>query len=196
MNDNPFILKEIKRIAFFGDSEVKPGNEVYEEAYRGARLVARKGYVVVNGGGPGVMEAATSGAESVGGETLIITFNPTDAPGFEGLDSNNKADNVIEYDNYPDRLKGLLENADVYLIFKGGTGTLSELGMVWVLAKIYYGKHKPFILVGDFWKPIMEAVQEKLLLDDIEMGLFKIVDTVDEALSIIEEWKKKLENGK
>ena len=192
MKNNPFLLKEIKKIAFFGDAEVDKQNEVYQAAYRGAKLLAEKGYVIVNGGGPGVMEAATRGAESVGGETLTVTFDAHDAPGFEGLGEVNRADHNIEYDNYPDRLKGLLMEGDVYLLFKGGTGTLSELGMVWVMAKIYYGKHKPFILVGDFWQPIVKAVMENMWLDEVEIGLLKIVNEVEEAVELIEEWKERL----
>ncbi len=190
MKDNPFLLKEIRKIAFFGDAEVKPGSEVYQMAYEGAKLLASRGYTIVNGGGPGVMEASTRGAEEVGGETVTVTFEAHDAPGFEGLDEINQADRNISYDNYPDRLKGLLMEGDVYLLFKGGTGTLSELGMVWVMAKIYYGKHKPFILVGDFWRPIVKAVMENMFLDEVEMKLLTVVDRVEEVVPIIEKWKK------
>jgi len=72
----------LKNIAFFGSSELKPESKYYQEAFRIAQLLAKKGYTVVNGGGPGIMNAATQGAISVGGETLTITFNPQDAPGF------------------------------------------------------------------------------------------------------------------
>jgi len=192
VDNNQFLLKKIDKIAFFGDAEVKEGSEVYQAAYKGARLLAKKGYTIVNGGGPGVMEAATRGAEEVGGETITVTFEAHDAPGFEGLDAVNRADKNIKYDNYPDRLKGLLEEADVYLLFKGGTGTLSEFGMVWVMAKIYYGKHKPFILVGDFWRPIAKVITENMFLDEVEMKLLTIVDEVEEAVKLIEEWKEEV----
>ncbi len=196
IDENKFILKKMEKIAFFGDAEVKPESEPYQMAYRGAKLLAEKGYTIVNGGGPGVMEAATKGAESVGGETVIVTFEAHDAPGFEGLGKTNKADRDIVYNNYPDRLKGLLTEADAYLLFKGGTGTLSELGMVWVMAKIYFGKHKPFVLVGDFWRPIIKAVEENMLLDGREIGLPKIVDEVEEAVELIEEWGREVRRMK
>ncbi len=193
MSDNPFLLKKIEKVAFFGDAEVKPDSEPYQQAYKGAKLLAEKGFTIVNGGGPGVMEAATLGAESVGGRTIKVTLQVEDAPGFEGGDSKNQTDESIVYDNYPDRLKGLLEEGDVYLLFKGGTGTLSELGMVWVMAKIYFGKGKPFILVGNFWRPIIKVVEENMLIDGKEIELVKIVDRVEEAVEMIEERKRELE---
>jgi len=56
---------------------------------------------------------------------------------------------------------------------------------------LYYGHHKPFILVGSFWRPIVYAMQENLLLDEKEMDVFEIVDDVEAILPAIEhlEWK-------
>jgi len=116
-----------------------------------AKKLAQRGYVVVNGGGPGVMDAATRGAESVGGKTESVTFYPEHASGFEGRYLSNVTDKEIRTDNYIERMYRLMEESDIFLFFKGGTGTVSELGTAWVLAKLYYGHHKPFILFGDFW---------------------------------------------
>ena len=77
----------------------------------------------------------------------------------------------------------------IFLLFKGGTGTLSELGMVWVLAKIYYGKHKPFVLVGDFWRPIVEAISSNMLFDNVEVELANIVSHVEEAVELVKKWR-------
>ena len=79
----------------------------------------------------------------------------------------------------------LMEHADLYLIFKGGTGTLSELGTAWVLAKLYYGHHKPFVLVGRFWRPIIRTLSKYLLIDEREMSVFEIVNRVDQILPAI-----------
>ena len=50
----------------------------------------------------------------------------------------------------------------MFLIFKGGSGTISELGTVWVLAKLYYGHHKPFILYGKHWIEIIDTIKKNM----------------------------------
>lgn len=181
----------IHKIAFFGDAAVEPDSVPYMMAYESAKILASQGFVIVNGGGPGVMEAATAGAESVSGETETVTFYPKYATGFEGKYVGNNADKEIATPNYIDRMFTLMAESDIFLIFQGGTGTVSEFGTAWVLGKLYYGHHKPFILVGSFWRPIVYAMQENLLLDEKEMDVFEIVDEVSEILPSIEhlEWK-------
>ena len=180
-----------KKIAFFGDAAVLPESEYYQAAYHSAKKLAKQGYIIVNGGGPGIMDAATRGAESVGGSTESVTVYPEHATGFEGRYLSNVTDKEIKTSNYIERMFKLMEESDVFLIFQGGTGTLSELGTAWVLAKLYYGHHKPFLLVGAFWRPVIGAIHDNLLIDAKEMDVFKIVDGIDEILPTI----KKLEDA-
>jgi len=167
--------KIIRNVAFFGDANLPEDNSDYKDAYEVAKIVAEQNYIIVNGGGPGIMNAATQGAESVGGETLSVTFSPTDAPGFEGKYLKNITDTEVTTTNYIERMFKLMEHADLYIIFKGGSGTLSELGTAWVLAKLYYGHHKPFILFGDFWREVVGSIKKNLNIDEQEMSVFKIV---------------------
>lgn len=185
MKDNKQIV--FKRVAFFGDAAVLPTHPAYHAAYYAAKKLAKAGYVIVDGGGPGVMDAATRGAESVKGETVSVTFYPEHATGFEGRYLSNKTDHEIKTENYIERMYKLMEESDIYLLFKGGTGTLSELGVSWVLAKLYYGHHKPFILVGSFWRPIIGAIHDNMLIDAKEMDVFKIVDGIDDILPKMKE---------
>lgn len=180
-----------KKVAFFGDAAVGEQDPVYLSAYHVAKRLAKQGYTIVNGGGPGVMVAATLGAESVGGKTESVTFSPEHATGFEGRYLSNNTDREIKTHNYIERMFVLMERSDIFLIFKGGTGTISELGTAWVLAKLYYGHHKPFILVGAFWRPIIGAMHDNLLIDAKEMDVFRIVDSIDEIAGTM----KKLEDA-
>ncbi|HBD02477.1 MAG: hypothetical protein UX38_C0001G0096 [Microgenomates group bacterium GW2011_GWC1_46_16] len=182
---------KFKKVAIFGDAAVLPSNQIYQTAYQAAKKLAQRGYVVVNGGGPGVMDAATRGAESVGGKTESVTFYPEHASGFEGRYLSNVTDKEIRTDNYIERMYRLMEESDIFLFFKGGTGTVSELGTAWVLAKLYYGHHKPFILVGSFWRGIIGAIHDNLLIDAKEMDVFRIVDGIDDILPTM----KKLEEA-
>ena len=181
-----------KKIAFFGDAAVLPESSYYQAAYHAAKKLAKLGYVIVNGGGPGIMDAATRGAESVEGQTESVTFYPEHATGFEGRYLANITDKEVKTKNYIERMFKLMEHSDIFLIFQGGTGTISELGTAWVLAKLYYGHHKPFILVGSFWRPVIGAMHDNLLIDAKEMDVFRIVDGVDEILPKIKDLERSL----
>ena len=174
--------KFIKNVAFFGDANISPTDETYKAAFDVAELLAREGYIIVDGGGPGVMEAATSGAEKGDGQTISVTFDPVNAPGFEGKYIKNVTDEEIVTTNYIERMFKLMEYGDVFLIFKGGSGTISEFGTAWVLAKLYYGHHKPIILYGDFWIPIIDAIRSNMNIDSKEYSVFEICKTKEEVL--------------
>lgn len=180
----------IKNIAFYGSADISDDDPNYAEAYEAAEYVAKKGKVVVNGGGPGIMEAASKGAKAVGGRTLVVTFYPEDLPEFEGRDNDNVADKEIKTANYIERMFALMDNADIFVCFKGGTGTLSEWATAWLLAHLYYGNHKPLILYGKFWHEFMEMVHKNFLIGYKETQVYRIVDNLDEfkvALRIFEE---------
>lgn len=181
-----------KNIAFFGDSEIKNDDPVYKDAYELAKLLAKKGYTIINGGGPGVMNAATQGAKAAGGETIAITFNPKDAPGFEGRYLKNVTDKEIKTSNYVERMFKLLEHADMFIIFKGGSGTISELGTAWVLAKLYHGHHKPFILYGGFWREVIDVLKKNLNIDEEELASFKIIERKEDVVPTISQFEASL----
>ncbi len=184
----------IKNIAFFGYSDCSPSEKLYKQVFETAKLLAQKGYVVVNGGGPGVMDAATQGAESVDGETISVTFFPKDAPGFEGRYPKNITDKEIKTGNYIERMFKLMEHGDLYIIFKGGTGTLSEFATAWCLARLYFGSHKPFILFGNFWKDIVRVFKKHMFLRGEEETVFEIVNTPQQAFEAIERLEEKYAN--
>lgn len=183
----------INRIAFFGDAKFPKSDPTYKIAFKVAQLLANEGYVIVNGGGPGVMDAATQGAESVGGKTVAVTFKPKDAPSFEGgyLKNLNLVDRHVVTENYIDRMFALIEESDMCIVFRGGSGTMSEFGTIWVLANIYYGHHKPFLLYGGFWWEIIDVLHKNMSIDAQEMDCFRIVESPEAVVEGIKhfEWK-------
>ena len=190
---NPGLARSIiKNISFFGDANISKTDQVFKDAYKVAKALAEKGYTIVNGGGGGVMNAATQGAEIAGGETISVTFNPTDAPGYEGRYLGNVTDEEIVTTNYIERMFKLIEHGDIFIIFKGGSGTLSEFGTAWVLAKLYYGHHKPFILYGRFWEEIIDVLRKSLNLDKEELSVFEICENETQVLNAIVKFEKKL----
>lgn len=177
----------IRKVVIFGFSETKPGEKLYQDAFEVAKVLAEAGYIIVNGGGPGVMRAASEGAKAGGGKTIGIYFSPSGMTRFEGRDPKNPLDEEILVPNYVERTLKLLEYGDICLIFAGGTGTVSEFGMAWGLARLYFGHHKPFILYGDFWHEIIEAFKKNMPLRKEELSVYRIVKTPEEALIAVRE---------
>ncbi|MBU0576255.1 LOG family protein [Patescibacteria group bacterium] len=183
----------IRNVAILGSADVDKKHPLYQEAFKVARYLAYHDRVVVDGGGPGVMEAATAGAESAGGETIAITFYPKDMPEFEGRDQDNIVDKEIKTANYIERMFGLMDHADAFVIFQGGTGTLSEWSTAWLLAHLYYGNHKPLILYGDFWHKIMKVINEHFFIGEKENNVYKIVKNEVEMVQALDEFEQELE---
>jgi predicted Rossmann-fold nucleotide-binding protein len=82
-----------------------------------------------------------------------------------------------------------------YVVCNGGTGTISEFGMAWGLARLYFGHHKPLILYGDFWKPIIKAFKENMNLRPEELKVFKIVNSPEEVLEALDDFEVELRDG-
>jgi hypothetical protein len=182
----------IKNVTFFGDAALEETHQVYKDVWEAAKLLASEDYTIVNGGGPGVMKAATDGAESVDGHTIAVYWQPKLAAYFEGKNLANVTDESKTASNYMMRTLGLVEKGDAYVVCKGGTGTISEFGMVWALSKLYYGCHKPVILYGDFWDEFIENIQEHMYIDEIEVGVLYTANSPEEILNILQKHEKKI----
>lgn len=185
----------IQYITIFGNADVTENQRLYKEVFEVSKELALAGYTIVNGGGPGTMEAATLGAHEGGGKAIGVAFNPMDMTNFEGIDSKNRVDKLIKKTSYLERTLTLLKEGQVYVIFKGGTGTISEFGMAWGLARLYFGHHKPLILYGKFWKNIIKAFKDNMLLRPEELKVFKIVNSPLEVLNAIWEFEREIEKG-
>jgi hypothetical protein len=168
---------------------------LYQAAKEVARMLAEKGLEIVNGGGPGVMRAATEGAHEGGGKASVATFYPKLIENFEGKDPQNHADKEVIMNNYVDRTMKLLELGQAYVIFNGGTGTLSEFGMAWGLAYLYFGHHKPLILYGDFWFPIMESLVSNMKIGNRpgSLKVYRIATTPEMVVKFLEEFDNEIQ---
>lgn len=184
----------IKNVAVFGSADIDDKDPLYHEVFKVSRYLAYHDKVIVNGGGPGVMQAATEGAKAAGGQTLVVTFapDPIEAPYFEGRFSLNVADKEIKTKNYVERMFGLIDHSDAFIIFKGGTGTLSEWATVWLMAHIYYGNHKPFILYGEFWHDVVRSIIDNFYIGEPELDVFEIVKNETELVEAFARFEDQL----
>jgi predicted Rossmann-fold nucleotide-binding protein len=180
--------KIIKRVAIFGDADAKKTDQHFIDAFNTAKLLAENGYIIVNGGGPGVMLAATLGAKAGGGRVETVILDPKrKMKNYEGFNKENHelADKEYKTKNYPDRLNKLIEVGDAFVIFNGGVGTLSEVGLTWQMAKFEYGDHEPLIFFGEELGELVESLIDKLKYDSVEKKLYQIVKTPEEVLETI-----------
>jgi uncharacterized protein (TIGR00730 family) len=178
----------IRAVTIFG-SAVRRGDEHdFKAAYVTAQLLAKSGQKVVSGGGPGIMLAALQGAQSVGGKTAAVYLEPNYATTIASREKAISADEEYTEKNYVDRTKKLMELGDAYVFFNGGTGTISEFTMCWTVARLYFGRHKPLILFGDFWNEIIEAFTRNMLIRDEELRVLKVVTRPESVLSSLEDF--------
>jgi len=186
----------IKNVAFFGDANIPKSDPVYKDAFVVAQELAERGFTIVNGGGPGVMDASTQGAIAGNGETVSVTFYPKDATNFEGRYLGNMTSEEIITSNYIERMFKLMEHSDLFIMFKGGSGTMSEFGTAWVLANIYFGHHKPFLLFGSFWLDIIDVLRRNMNIDAKEMSVFEIVTRREDVYPAIKWFDGQLKRAK
>jgi uncharacterized protein (TIGR00730 family) len=186
-------MKKIKQISYFGFADAAPNDPLYKEAYECAKYLTTKGLAAINGGGPGTMKAVSEGAKAAGGKVIGVTFYPKDVANFEGRDPENPLDQEIKTANYLERTLKLLELGDAYVVFRGGTGTISEFGMAWGLARLYFGRHKPLILYGEFWNDIIKSFKKNMRIRPEDLKVYKVVKTPEDAYKAIQIFEEVLE---
>ena len=143
-----------KIVTVFGSSRPKAGEPDYEEARALGVALAEKKMIVCTGGYGGVMEGVSRGAKEAGGRTLGVTAE------FFKVRANAWVDEEIRVATWQDRLFELIRRGHGYVACKGGTGTLVELAVVWEMLNKSVMAEKPFIVLGEFWQPILARVRE------------------------------------
>jgi ribulose-phosphate 3-epimerase len=181
------VTRAYNKIAFLGGAAWHEYDQVYRDAFATAKLLAENGYEIVDGGGPGVMRAATQGAHAGGGKALAITYHPNKPKRhYEGVDKTNGFDEEIITLDYFDRTKVMLQNTDVHIVFNGSLGTLSEFGMTWISSWIHEPDSKPIILFGNFWKDVIDVLGRHMIVEKAEKEMVVICTTPSEVLAYLE----------
>ena len=143
-----------KVITVFGSSRPAEGHGDYSEAVELGRALAEAGFAVCTGGYGGVMEGVSRGARDAGGRVLAVTSS------FFRARVNRWVEEETKVASWQERLFELVRRGDGYVACKGGTGTLVELAVVWEMLNKKAMDHRPFVVLGDFWQPILARVRE------------------------------------
>jgi len=166
----------------FGSARVREGHPAYESARVAGRLFDERGWSVVTGGGPGVMEAANRGAKEGGG--FSVGFNIRLPHEQEG---NAYTDLALTFDHFYARKVCFVKPAEGFVIFPGGFGTMDELFESLTLIQTGKVFHFPVILVDtDYWEELLHWVRAEALTDGMispaDLELLSVTDDPAEAV--------------
>jgi len=171
-------------VSIFGSARTKNENPYYKLAEDCARLLTERGYGVISGGGPGIMEAANKGAYQAGGKSVGLNI---ELPFEQFHNKYIDRDKLLEFDYFFVRKVMFMKYSQGFIILPGGFGTLDE--MFEALTLIQTGKiaRFPIVLVGSsYWTGLMDWVRQTMLMQESniheeDLNLFRIVDTAEEA---------------
>ncbi len=182
------LIKDIpKTVTFFGSARTLSTETDYQNAEKLAEEIAKLGYAIVTGGGPGIMEAANKGAKTIDGQSLGFTIQlPQEQV------TNPYITKELKFQYFFTRKVSLTYSAEAYVYFPGGFGTLDELFEILTLVQTNKIQKVPIILFGSyFWNPLIKFIQEFLLknekIDASDMNLFIVTDSIEEAVQIIKD---------
>src|SRR5215468_2382042 len=148
-------------VAIFGSARTKPDDPTYTAAVETARLLAKAGFGIITGGGPGIMEAANKGAQE--GDNCSIGCN-IELP-FEQA-SNPYLDISLEFSYFFVRKTMFVKYSHAFIIFPGGFGTMDELFEALTLIQTGKVKHFPVVLFdSDYWSEMLDWIGGELLAD-------------------------------
>lgn len=175
-------------VSIFGSARAMPGDPYYKAARELGKQLGQKGYTVITGGGPGIMEAGNRGASEANGQSVGLNIQlPIEQR------TNRYVKKGMGFHYFFTRKVMLSASSQAYVFFPGGFGTLDEMTEMATLAQT--GKipsDVPIILFGkDFWSPLLDWIKQYIIkkqryLEPEEMsGIIHLVDSVDEAMAII-----------
>jgi uncharacterized protein (TIGR00730 family) len=173
-------------VTFFGSARIRQPDPMYGAARSLAAELARRGFAIITGGGPGIMEAANRGAREGGG--LSVGCN-IELPFEQGL--NEYVNLGIEFRYFFVRKTMFVKYAEAFVIFPGGFGTLDELFEALTLIQTGKVVHFPVIMFGsDYWGGLRRWISERVLaegkISPEDLDLMVMTDDINQAADIVE----------
>lgn len=172
-------------VTIFGSARTKPDNIEYTSAVETARLLAKAGFAIITGGGPGIMEAANKGAQE--GGNLSIGCN-IELP-FEQF-ANHYLDISLDFSYFFVRKTMFIKYSDAFVIYPGGFGTMDELFEALTLIQTQKVNNFPIILYGStYWNGLVSWIQDTMLpsgkISPGDTSLLRVSDDPQEICKIV-----------
>jgi uncharacterized protein (TIGR00730 family) len=172
-------------VTVFGSARIKPDDPLYELARKMGAAIARLGFTVITGGGPGIMEAANRGAKEVGGRSVGCTIElPSEEP------ANAYLDRCVRMHYFFVRKALLVKYSYAFVVMPGGAGTLDELFEAVTLIQTGKIKHFPIVIMGtDYWRELIGFIEKMVqhgMISPSDLNLIYATDSVDNAIAHIQ----------
>jgi uncharacterized protein (TIGR00730 family) len=172
-------------VSIFGSARTRSDDPYYNKAVETARLLARQGFPIITGGGPGIMEAANRGAQE--GNGLSIGCN-IELPFEQG--TNAYVERSINFRYFFVRKTMFVKYATAFIVFPGGFGTMDELFEALTLIQTGKVKHFPVVLFGvEYWNGLREWLAGRVVgegkIDGKDLNLFHVTDDPAEAVALV-----------
>ncbi len=172
-------------VTIFGSARIQPGSPFYDKCLKTAENLAKEGFAVISGGGPGIMEAASKGAQNASGISVGLNIElPSEQM------PNQFQDVRLEFRYFFVRKLMFVKYAVGYVIFPGGFGTMDELFEALTLIQTKKIRGFPVVLVGkDYWGGLIGWLRQTMLangnISPEDLDLMHIVDEPEEVCAII-----------
>lgn len=179
-------------ISVFGSARTQPQNKFYQKAVNVSKMLGERGYGVITGGGPGIMEAANKGAQEGSGKSVGLNINlPFEQSGNQYVDTESN----LKFDYFFVRKVVFVKYSQGFVVLPGGFGTLDEMFEALTLIQTNKINKKPVVLIGkEYWQGLMDWVKSTMLaegnISEGDLDLFRIVDTEEEAIEYIDDFFK------
>ena len=172
-------------VSIFGSARSKEDGNDYQQAREIARLLAKNGYGVISGGGPGIMEAANRGAQEGGGLSVGLNI---ELPHEQG--HNPYIDKLVTFRYFFIRKMMFIKYAKAFVVMPGGFGTLDETFEALTLIQTNKIKKFPVILVGrEYWKGLTDWIFNVMVdsgkVSREELQSMQVCDTPEEVVRTI-----------
>lgn len=180
-----------KKVTIFGSARTERDDPMYAKCVRFSRLLAEKDFMIITGGGGGIMEAGNEGAGAENSFAVNIRLPFEQAPNYVMLDNPR----LITYKYFFTRKVAFVKETDAIALFPGGFGTLDEAMEVFTLIQTGKTSPKPLVLLDDedgYWKRWFDFVIECLLgkgyISGEDFSIFTITRDEHEAVQVIEDF--------
>lgn len=171
-------------VTVFGSARVKPESPHYKLAQQMGGAIARLGFTVMTGGGPGIMEAANRGAKEIGGRSVGCGIKLP-----HEQQTNAFLDRCVTMHYFFVRKALLVKYSYAFVVMPGGAGTLDELFEALTLIQTGKIKNFPIVLMGtSYWKELIDLINKMAefgTVDRSDVNLIYATDSVDEAIAHI-----------
>ena len=180
-------------VSIFGSARTKPEDPFYELAAKIAFKLVKRGYGVITGGGPGIMEAANKGAQRAKGKSVGLNI---ELPFEQGANPYIDSDKLISFKYFFVRKVMFMKYSQGFIVLPGGFGTCDELFEALTLIQTQKIAHFPIVLVGkEYWKDIDKWFKDVMLknknINADDINLYEFAETSEEAIDIIDNFYKK-----